>query len=173
MLMKYLNLGNYQNIMFLLLNAIGLKEDITEQKRSAEALHLSEHHLKSIIETSPECVKLVADDGTLQGIVTDRDLRHHLFGPGVFGHIGNVSVHTLLKAHSVKEIMSFPVVSVEPAASLEDAARLMRERKIGALPVVEAGRVVGILTETDLLRHICRADELCSPEVECIVVSYP
>jgi len=116
---------------------------------------------------------VVADDGTLQGIVTDRDLRHHLFGPGVFGHIGNVSVHTLLKAHSVKEIMSFPVVSVEPAASLEDAARLMRERKIGALPVVEAGRVVGILTETDLLRHICRADELCSPEVECIVVSYP
>ncbi|MFZ1059818.1 MAG: CBS domain-containing protein [Candidatus Rokuibacteriota bacterium] len=116
---------------------------------------------------------VVADDGTLQGIVTDRDLRHHLFGPGVFGHIGNVSVHTLLKAHSVKEIMSFPAVSVEPAASLEDAARLMRERKIGALPVVEAGRVVGILTETDLLRHICRADELCSPEVECIVVSYP
>ncbi len=116
---------------------------------------------------------VVANDGTLQGIVTDRDLRHHLFGPGVFGHIGNVSVHTLLKAHSVKEIMSFPVVSVEPAASLEDAARLMRERKIGALPVVEAGRVVGILTETDLLRHICRADELCSPEVECIVVSYP
>lgn len=40
-------------------------EDITEQKRSAEALHLSEHHLKSIIETSPECVKLVAADGTL------------------------------------------------------------------------------------------------------------
>jgi PAS domain S-box-containing protein len=39
--------------------------DITEQKRSAEALHLSEHHLKSIIETSPECVKLVAADGTL------------------------------------------------------------------------------------------------------------
>lgn len=39
--------------------------DITEQKRSAEALHLSEQHLKSIIETSPECVKLVAADGTL------------------------------------------------------------------------------------------------------------
>ncbi len=39
--------------------------DITEQRRSAEALHLSEHHLKSIIEASPECVKLVAADGTL------------------------------------------------------------------------------------------------------------
>jgi len=44
--------------------------DITEQKRSAEALHLSEHHLKSIIETSPECVKLVAADGTLLQINT-------------------------------------------------------------------------------------------------------
>ncbi|SPP63780.1 PAS domain S-box protein [Nitrospira lenta] len=39
--------------------------DMTEQKRSAEALHLSELHLKSIIETSPECFKLVAADGTL------------------------------------------------------------------------------------------------------------
>ncbi|MGA6827868.1 PAS domain-containing sensor histidine kinase [Nitrospira sp. NS4] len=39
--------------------------DITEQKRATEALHLSEQHLKSIIETSPECVKLVGSDGTL------------------------------------------------------------------------------------------------------------
>ncbi|MDP3090030.1 MAG: PAS domain S-box protein [Nitrospira sp.] len=39
--------------------------DVSENRRSAEALHLSEQHLKSIIETSPECVKLVAADGTL------------------------------------------------------------------------------------------------------------
>ena len=39
--------------------------DITEQKRATEALHLSEQHLKSIFETSPECIKLVGADGTL------------------------------------------------------------------------------------------------------------
>jgi CBS domain-containing protein len=48
----------------------------------------------------------------------------------------------------------------------------MRQHRIGSLPVVEAGRAVGILTETDLLRHIVRADEACCEEVECIVVSY-
>jgi CBS domain-containing protein len=116
---------------------------------------------------------VLAGDGTLQGIVTDRDLRHHLFAPGVFGHIGNTSAETLLKAVPVKEVMSAPVVCVSPAAETADAARLMREKKIGSVPVVEVGRVVGILTETDMLRHIVRADERTCPEVEEIIVSYP
>jgi acetoin utilization protein AcuB len=116
---------------------------------------------------------VVAADGMLQGIVTDRDLRHHLFAPGVFGHVGNTSVETLLKTVPVKQIMSAPVVCVNLAADMAEAARLMRENKIGSVPVVEAGRVVGILTETDLLRHIVRADERTCPEVEEIVVSYP
>ncbi len=116
---------------------------------------------------------VVAEDGTLQGIVTDRDLRHHLFGPGVFGQIGSTAVHALLKACPIREIMTTPVLSIRVGASVEEAARLMRQHRIGSLPVVEAGRVVGILTETDLLRHIVRADEACCEEVECIVVSYP
>ncbi len=116
---------------------------------------------------------VVADDGTLQGIVTDRDLRHHLFTPGVFDRIGSVSVQTLLKAFPVKEIMSTPVVCVSPTSEVEAAARLMREHRIGSLPVVEGGRVVGILTESDLLHHVVRANEVCCPEVEFIVVSYP
>src|SRR5574341_643895 len=116
---------------------------------------------------------VVAGDGSLQGIVTDRDLRHHLFAPGVFDHVGNTSVKTILKAVPVKQIMSAPVVCVTPTADMADAARLMRERKIGSVPVVEGRRVVGILTETDLLRHIVRADERTCPEVEEIVVSYP
>ncbi len=116
---------------------------------------------------------VLAADGMLQGILTDRDLRHHLFAPGVFGHVGNTSVETLLKTVPVKQIMSAPVVCVNPAADMADAARLMREKKIGSVPVVEAGRLVGILTETDLLRHIVRADERTCLEVEEIVVSYP
>jgi acetoin utilization protein AcuB len=116
---------------------------------------------------------VVAGDGTLQGIVTDRDLRHYLFTAGVFQHIGQTSVQTILTGAPVKAIMSAPAVCVAPTADVEEAARLMRQRKIGSVPVVEGGRVVGILTETDMLRHIVRADERCSPEVEQIVVSYP
>ena len=116
---------------------------------------------------------VVGEGGTPEGVVTDRDLRHHLFASGVFQEIGSVSVQTLLKAVPVKEIMSAPVVSISPAADVEVAARLMREHKIGSLPVVAAGKLVGILTETDLLRQIVRADAWCCADVECIVVSYP
>ncbi len=110
--------------------------------------------------------------GTLVGVVTDRDLRHHLFGPRVLKDIGQVSVDALLKAVPVKEIMSAPAVTVAPGDLLETAAGKMLEDKVGSLPVVEAGRVVGIITETDLLRRICRADS-CSAECAEIVVSFP
>jgi len=115
----------------------------------------------------------VLDGGRrLVGIVTDRDLRHHLFEPRVFKEIGSVSVDALLKAVPVREIMSAPVTTVGPADPLETAARCMLEDKVGSLPVVEHGRVVGIVTETDLLQRICRADP-GSAECEAIVVSFP
>jgi CBS domain-containing protein len=111
--------------------------------------------------------------GALVGVVTDRDLRHHLFMPGIFEAIGSVPVEHLLKTVPVRDIMSAPVVSVSAGESLETAARLMLEDKVGSLPVVDDGRVVGILTETDLLRRIVKADACCCPEVEEIVVSFP
>ncbi len=54
-----------------------------------------------------------------------------------------------------------------------DAARIMLEDKVGSLPVLDGSRVIGIVTETDLLRQICRADQACPPDVAEIVVSYP
>jgi acetoin utilization protein AcuB len=115
---------------------------------------------------------VVDERGALAGIVTDRDLRHRLFSPPVWRHIGSVSVDTLLGSVTVKEIMSSPVVSVGPDDDLETAARRMLEDKVGSLPVVAEGRVVGIITETDLLRRIVETDA-CSPEVGAIIVSYP
>jgi acetoin utilization protein AcuB len=73
---------------------------------------------------------------------------------------------------TVDEIMSAPVLTVDAADEVTDAARMMLEDKVGSLPVTEGGRLVGIITETDLLREICRADAACSPEVTDIVVSH-
>lgn len=115
---------------------------------------------------------VVDGEGALVGIVTDRDLRHHLFEPRVLKGIGAVSVDALLKAVPVEEVMSSPVVTVAPDDDLEEAARAMLEDKVGSLPVVEAGRVVGIITETDLLRRICDADTM-SPECAEIVIPFP
>jgi len=115
---------------------------------------------------------VVEGDGRLVGVVTDRDLRHRLFEPRVMKEIGTVSVDQILKTVPVRDIMSAPVVTVGPQDELETAARVMLEDKVGSLPVVENGRVVGIITETDLLRQIVRADA-CSPECAEIVVSFP
>lgn len=110
--------------------------------------------------------------GTLRGVVTDRDLRHHLFAPRVLMEVGTIAVDILLKAVPVSEVMSSPVLSVPAHADILEAARIMLEDKVGSLPVVEGGRLVGIVTETDVLRQICKFDAECK-EVAEIVVSYP
>lgn len=78
----------------------------------------------------------VVDDGKLVGIVSDRDLRQH------WGHLGETRVTAA---------MTDEVVTVAADAALEEAARIMLARKVGGVPVVEAGRLVGIITASDLL----------------------
>jgi CBS domain-containing protein len=58
-----------------------------------------------------------------------------------------------LEGVSISEVMSAPPVFIGPEAPVQDAARAMAEHKIGCLPVVENGKVAGIITETDLLRY--------------------
>lgn len=115
---------------------------------------------------------VVDASGRLVGVVTDRDLRHRLFAPAIFATIGSVPVEKLLAAVPVSEIMSAPVVTARADDELETAARLMLEDKVGSLPVIDGGRVVGIITETDLLRRIVQADACCQ-EVGEIIVSFP
>ncbi len=112
-------------------------------------------------------------DGLLVGVITDRDLRHYLFSPPVFRDLGTTSVDTLFKGVPVAQIMSTDVVATAPDADLADAAQRMVEEKVGALPVLENGRVVGILTETDMLREALRADATCAQECAEIIISYP
>jgi acetoin utilization protein AcuB len=112
-------------------------------------------------------------DGVLVGVITDRDLRHHLFSEPVYRAIGTTSVDMLLQTARVSDTMSAPAITVESSQDVTEAAQVMLEGKIGSLPVVEGGRLVGIITETDLLRELCRADSACSPEVTDVVVSYP
>ena len=116
---------------------------------------------------------VVSADGGLIGIVTDRDLRHHLFAARVLKDVGTVAVNIILKAVPVSDVMSSPVMSVPAKGDVVEAARIMLEDKVGSLPVVEGGKLVGIVTETDVLRQICKNDAECSEEIAEIVVSYP
>lgn len=93
---------------------------------------------------------VVESDGRLIGIVTDRDLRQMIFDPAIQERVGDAV--EALGGLTVGETMTWAVIAVRPESGIREAARLMREQKVGALPVVEGGRVVGMLTERDLLR---------------------
>lgn len=93
---------------------------------------------------------LVVEDGRLLGIVTDRDIRLNL--PSQATSLSVWEANYLLAQLTVEKIMSKAVITVGPDRDAADAARLMLEHKIGGLPVVHGGRVIGILTETDIVR---------------------
>jgi CBS domain-containing membrane protein len=95
------------------------------------------------------------DDGQkLVGIVTQRDLFRDALAQAL-GY-GKPAQRKVLDSLAVKDVMATAVVTVRPDASLVYAARLLSERKIGCLPVVENGRLVGILTEGDFVALIAR-----------------
>ena len=101
----------------------------------------------------------VVDDGTLVGIVTDRTLREASTHPAVYNLL--LDLLASLDRGTVDQIMirGEEVITVPPDISVKAAARLMRERKIGCLPVVQEGRLVGIVTTSDLLAVLSERDE--------------
>jgi CBS domain-containing protein/ribosome-associated translation inhibitor RaiA len=86
---------------------------------------------------------VVLDRGRLVGVLSERDLG----GPGGA---------QLRRGRLVRELMTRQVASAKPGTTLRQAANLMRGRLIGSLPVVEDGRVVGIVTATDVLEELGR-----------------
>lgn len=93
----------------------------------------------------------VLDDesGALVGIVSQRDLFRGALARSL-GY-GTHAQQKMMNLLLVKEVMTSDVVTVSPDVPLEQAARTMLERKLGCLPVVERGRLVGILTESDFV----------------------
>jgi CBS domain-containing protein len=101
----------------------------SHESASAAWSQMRRHRIRHLVVTS---------DGELAGVISERDLggRH---GEGV------------REGRSVEEMMSRRVVSGTPRMTLRDAANLMRGRMIGSLPVLDDGKLVGIVTATDVL----------------------
>jgi len=93
----------------------------------------------------------VVEDGRLVGIVTSMDVLRY-FGTGkVFEYLRSQRIDDVISV-PVAEIMTREVVNIPPEADVGEAAAIMRERGCGGLPVVSDNRLVGIITERDLLR---------------------
>jgi CBS domain-containing protein len=97
---------------------------------------------------------VVVDGGRVVGVISQRDIFHGALawslGQGRKAH------EQLLAVTAVKDVMASRVVAVDPDAPLAEAAALLREHKIGCLPVVAGDALVGVLTEGDFLSLLAR-----------------
>ena len=93
----------------------------------------------------------------LIGIVTEGDINRVSDSPETDVHEYNLyyRVHDL----PLREIMRRPVITVTPDTPLREAAHLMLAWRISGLPVIDHGRIVGVLTVADLLRRLVYNDE--------------
>jgi len=94
----------------------------------------------------------VVEAGKVVGILSQRDLFRSALVVAL--EFGQKTTSALIKTIRVKEVMSQSVITIAPDASVKEAARVMIERKIGCLPVVERDKLVGLITETDILRYV-------------------
>ena len=88
----------------------------------------------------------------LVGILSDRDLRQVILDPSIQEQLGNLA--RAFNVLTVKEVMTWGVITVRPDTEIRQAARIMHEQKIGALPVVDRGKLFGMLTGDDLFKAL-------------------
>ena len=93
---------------------------------------------------------IVVEDDCVVGIITDRDIRLNLPSPATSLSVWELNF--LLASLTVRSVMTSSVLVVESQRPIAEAARIMIDHKIGALPVVDDGRLVGIVTESDFVR---------------------
>jgi CBS domain-containing protein len=107
-----------------------------EQDRTA-------HDAAKVMHTHNVGCLIVVKDGNQTGIITERDL------------VRRVCVRNKRSEDiSLDKIMSRPVITIDPESSIEEAARIMTYNKIRRLLVVKEERPVGVVTTTDLAKHL-------------------
>jgi CBS domain-containing protein len=124
----------------------GMTHDVVTLERNQKLLAADDLMRLGRIRHLP----VVDEDGALVGIVTQRDL----FYSGLVKALGYGShaVTNVLELLAIKEAMKTEVVTTTPDTPLADAARVMLAQKIGCLVVLESGKIVGILTESDFVK---------------------
>jgi len=109
----------------------------------AKPTDLVEQALRKMVEKNVGCI-LIVDNERLLGIVTERDISRSI-----------IKDRGSLK-HPIDRMMSSPVIFLSPVAPISEAMETMLSNGIRRLPIVKDGKVVGIVTERDLLHWIVK-----------------
>jgi CBS domain-containing protein len=115
---------------------------------------------------------VVDDHERLVGVISDRDLRSHLMvAMGIDDERRAVSTRNVLDDVAVSTVMTDAVITGHPEMSVGDGVRTMARYKLGSLPVVDDGRLVGIVTERDLLRRLRARAAPCGEAVDRVLLA--
>jgi acetoin utilization protein AcuB len=128
-----------------------------------------EQALKRMRDEKIRRFPVVDDDGKLVGIVSDKDLLYAAPSPAT--SLSIYELHYLYSRITVSQVMTREVVTVEEDDPIEEAARVMVDNKIGGLPVMREGKLVGIITETDIFKTLMEMMGARDPGVRLTLLS--
>jgi CBS domain-containing protein len=97
----------------------------------------------------------VVQAGRLVGVVSQRDLLRASLS--AFSEHRDAERRAFLSVVEIARVMSTPAIVVTPEATIEQAAAIMASKRIGCLPVLADDELVGMITETDILRWVARS----------------
>ena len=94
----------------------------------------------------------VMKNDKLKGILSDRDIKE--FSPSKATSLDIYELHYLLAKTKVSQVMKQKVITTAPDTPVEEAAMILLDKSIGCLPVIDQGRLVGIITDKDIFRSL-------------------
>jgi acetoin utilization protein AcuB len=145
-----------------------LVRDIMQTHAVSATLETRLPHLLRLLQRRGFRHLPVVDSGKLVGIISDRDLKQSMISAASMTE--GRERDRLLDELTAGQIMARTVVTIGPTTGVDEAARLMATRKIGALPVTEGDRLVGIVTETDVLELFVRTMGVLEPSSRLDVI---
>jgi CBS domain-containing protein len=119
----------------------------------------------------------VVQDGEVLGVISEADIVYKERGPaqqadGVLGKLfsRNDTNKAKVEARTAGEAMTSPPITISPRRRVSEAARIMIEKQVNRLPVVDGGQLVGLVTRADLVRAFNRTDDEIAREIRDEVI---
>ncbi len=131
----------YQNTLERMFSETMVKDVMTKALISVDPV-TTLYQISKMMEQGGMGSILVKKDGIPSGIITDRDFAI------------KIAAHGVSMDSPVEKIASFPLITINSTDSILDAAKIMSDKKIRKLGVIEEGKVVGIITSTDLVNQL-------------------
>ena len=96
----------------------------------------------------------VLRDTNLVGVLTERDVKR--FAPGLLSGVSSEQYNHLLESTPLSKVMTRNPMTLKPDQDVSDAANIFSTKRFGCLPVVEDGKLVGIVTTSDMLKLLAK-----------------